>query len=103
MRCDRFTDLQRRSNELQARYLADDMTFCDAWFFDAMYHIRLLRRRYEQSHRKPYQSQISDEDWDMIEEETKETPIEPLTKLLLEGWQSRLLQELRDLEAQVWH
>ena len=103
MRCDKFIDLERRGKELEARYLEEDMTFCDAWFLDTVYHIRLLRRRYEQSHHKPRKSQISGEDWNMLREQTKETPIETRTKLLLEGWPSRLLHELRDLEAQVWH
>ena len=103
MRCDKFTDLERRSSELEARCLAKDVAFCSDWLFDVVYHIRALRRRYEQSYRKPYQSAMSEKDWNMIEEETKETPIENGTKLLLEGWQAKLLHELRDLEAQVWH
>ena len=103
IRCEKFNDLERRSSELEARCLAKDAAFCNNWFFDVVYHIQALRRRYEQSYRKPYQSAMSETDWNTIDEETKEKPIENGTKLMLEGWQAKLLYELRDLEAQVWH
>ena len=103
MRCDKFTEFDSQSSELEARCLAKDMAFVCDRFFDVVCHIRALRRRYVLSHLKPCQSAMSEKDWNIVKEETKERQIENGTKLLLEGWQAKLLRELKDLEDQVWH
>ena len=104
MQCEKFTDLERRSEELESRHAGDDKAFCDEWLFDAVTHIRALRRRYEQSNRTPYRSAISQKDWKMIEEATGETKnVHGSSKLVSEGWPDTLLLELRDLEAEAWH
>ena len=104
MQCDKFVDLEKRSEQLEARHASNDTAFCDEWLIDAVAHIRALRRRYEQSNRMPYRSAIGRKDWRMIEKATEDTPFDQgSSNLVSEGWPVTLLDELRDLEVHAWH
>ena len=57
MECSLFTDIERRSTELQPRYSENDTAFCDNWLFDTVNHIRILRLKFEKGRGRPYESQ----------------------------------------------
>ena len=104
MECSLFTEVERRSTELQQRYSENDTAFCDNWLFDTVNHIRILRLKFEKARGRPYESQrINNDDWVKVEDETQQVPIETRTRLLLNNWPGVLLEELRDLEQVVLH
>ena len=104
MNCDRFAELKRQWNdELKDRFSNGDCDFCGKWFFDVVYHIRYLRSRFAKSHGKPYQSQISDEDWKYVEDNTETVKVEPLARLLTDEFHNALMRELTDLEGLIPH
>ena len=103
MNCDRFAEFERQYAELKDRYSNKDNDFCGKWFFEVVYHIRYLRSRFARSHGKTYQLRISNEDCEFVQDNTTSIIVEPLARLLLDGFHNALMRELRDLEGVVAH
>lgn len=103
MACQRFKQLMIKAAMVRRQYAEAETFKVDRFFEEAVNHILHLRTRHKNLNCPPVTPYIKDSEWEWIARDILSGDFKHREKLVAQGWQFVLLDELRNLENIVHH
>lgn len=103
MACQRFKQLMIKAAMVRHHYADSDTQKVDRYFVEAVDHIIHLRTRHRNLNCPPVNAYIKDSEWEWIVQDVSSGTFQYRDRLVNQGWQFVLLDELRNLENLVNH